>query len=165
MPKLSHKKKKTSAPAPAAPPPLSPGFSQSRSSYQKVLAYLKKWLGKHPQFDYTMKDFHADQTLALLDADGKLMGFCAVLPSVREATVFRKSHNFLRIVALEVLESQRGKGLGRTLLDQIVDIGRRGGYKYVRTFAIDGAAEFYRKYGFVTDLTLVKRDMNVRFDL
>ena len=165
MPKLSHKKKKTSAPAPAAPPPLSPGFSQSREAYQKVLAYLRKWLGKHPQFDYKMKDFHPDHTLALLDDDGELMGFCTVLPSVREASVFRKTHAFLRIGILEILESQRGKGLGRTMLDQIVDIGRRGGYKCVRTFAIDGAVEFYRKYGFVTDLTMVKHDMNVRFDL
>jgi GNAT superfamily N-acetyltransferase len=110
-----------------------------------------------------MKDFHSENTLALLDDDGKLMGFCSILPSVREASFFRKSHAFLRITVLEVLESQRGKGLGRTIMDQIVDIGRRGGYKCVRTFAIDGAAEFYRKYGFVTDS--VKRGMNVRFDL
>lgn len=163
MPKFTHKKKKTNAPP---PPPLSPGFSQSRPAYQKVHAYLKKWLGKHPQFDYAMKDIHGiDQTLALLDADGTLMGFCSILPSVREATVSHKSHTFLQIGVLEVLESHRGKGLGRTMLDQIVDIGRRGGYKCVRTFAIDGAVEFYRKYGFVTDLALVKRGLNVRFDL
>ena len=51
------------------------------------------------------------------------------------------------------------------MLDQIADIGRRGGYKCLRTFAIDGAAEFYRKYGFVTDFTMIKKELNVRFDL
>jgi hypothetical protein len=35
----------------------------------------------------------------------------------------------------------------------------------VRTFAIDGAVEFYRKYGFVMDLSMVEHEMNVRFDV
>jgi GNAT superfamily N-acetyltransferase len=66
---------------------------------------------------------------------------------------------------MEVLESHRGKGLGQRILDQIVAIARLGGYKCVLTFALDGAAEFYRKYGFLTDLSMIQHDMNVRFDL
>jgi GNAT superfamily N-acetyltransferase len=165
MPKITHKKKSTSAPIPALPPPaiLSPGFSQSRTAYLKVLAYLRNLLGRHPQFDYTMKDFRSENTLALLGDDGKLLGFCGVSPSVPEASVFRASHTVLQITLFEVLESQRGKGLGRAMLDQIADIGRRGGFKSVQTFAIDGAFEFYRKYGFVTDE--LQRGMNVRFNL
>ena len=81
-----------------------------------MLAYLKKWQGKHPQFDYAMKDFHADHTLTLLDDDGELMGFCTVIPSLREASVFRKSHTFLRIGILEIVKSLRGKGLGFSAL-------------------------------------------------
>jgi GNAT superfamily N-acetyltransferase len=62
-------------------------------------------------------------------------------------------------------EAQRGKGLGRRMLDQIVAIARQGGFKCLRTFAITTAAEFYRKYGFVTDLSMIQHEMNVRFDL
>ncbi len=66
---------------------------------------------------------------------------------------------------MEVLEGQRGKGLGQRILDQIFAIARMGGYKCVRTFALDGAAEFYRRYGFVSDFSMIEHDMNVRFDL
>jgi len=163
MPRFTPKKKKPSAPPIASP--LSPGFSQAHAAYKQVQAHLRKWMGKHPQFDYTMKDFPADHTLALLDDNGRLVAFCSLIPSVREASVYRKSHTHLRIGIMEVMEGQRGKGLGRTMLDQIADIGRRGGYKCLRTFAIDGAAEFYRKYGFVTDFTMIKKELNVRFDL
>jgi hypothetical protein len=44
-----------------------------------------------------------------------------------------------------------------------VAIGRQGGYKSIRTFAVAGAFEFYLHYGFVKDLRV--KDKNVRFDL
>ncbi len=88
-------------------------------------------------------------------------------PSISEASTPKKTkHTYLQIGIMEVIdETQRGKGLGRSMLDQIIAIARKRGYKCVLTFAIDGAAEFYRKYGFVTGLSMIKHDMNVRFDL
>ncbi len=87
MPKrLSHTKKK------APLPPLSPGFSHSRAAYKQVHTHLKKFLGKHPHFDYDMKRFHPDHNLTLLDENKQLIGFCTVNPSLREAADSRESH-------------------------------------------------------------------------
>lgn len=162
MPKFSHKKKKTFV-KPAEAPELSPGFSMSPDAYGQVMAYLESRLGKHPQFDYELTDFHPDHTLALLDDDGKLMAYCSTIPSVPVASAFRKGRSAMRIGVLEVLEDHRGKGLGVRLVQEIAAIARRGGYKCVRTFAIDGAVGFYRKHGFVTDLSV--RGQNTRLDL
>jgi GNAT superfamily N-acetyltransferase len=120
-----------------------------------VHANLSKHLGKHPHFDYNMTEFHADHTLSMLDDDKQqvVVAFCTVNPS-------------LRIGIMEVIDAaQRGKGLGRRMLDEIVGIARKGGYECVQTFAIDWAVEFYRKYGFVTDLSMVEHEINVRFNL
>jgi GNAT superfamily N-acetyltransferase len=160
MPKFAPKKKTSTPPT---QPPLMHGFSQSDAAYQQVLAYLRKWLGKHPQFDYNMQDFHPAHILALLDDDGQLVAYCVLLPSVREACEFSKKHACLNVGLLEVLESHHNKGLGRRVLDQITIIARQGGYKYLRSFAIDGAAEFYHRYCFVTDLRIPC--LNVRLTL
>ncbi len=134
--------------------------------YKQVQAHLKKHQGKHPHFNYHMTEFHPHHTLALLDEGELLLGFCTVNPSLREAAVHRPTtHHHLQTGIMEVLQSHCSKGLGQRILDQIVTIARLGGYKCVRTFAIDGAAEFYRKYGFVMDLSMIQHDMNVRFDL
>ena len=167
MPRLSKKPKKNHA-------KLAPGFTQSRAAYKQVHAHLTAHLGKHPHFHYNMSEFQPGHTLSLLDTDtGKLLAFCTLNPSIREASTPSKNKKkkqaqkeYLQIGIMEVVdEAQRGKGLGRRMLDQIVAIARQGGFKCLRTFAITTAAEFYRKYGFVTDLSMIQHEMNVRFDL
>jgi len=163
MPRLSKKPKKNHA-------KLAPGFTQSRAAYKQVHAHLTAHLGKHPHFHYNMSEFQPGHTLSLLDTDtGKLLAFCTLNPSIREASTpknKKNKHVYLQIGIMEVVdEAQRGKGLGRRMLDQIVAIARQGGFKCLRTFAITTAAEFYRKYGFVTDLSMIQHEMNVRFDL
>ncbi len=129
-------------------------------------------MGKHPHFDYNMKELHPDHILSLLHDDKKhVMAFCTVNPSLRVASrgggsTDSDAYYQIGIRVMEVIdEAQRGKGLGRRMLGQIVATAREGGDKCVRTFAIDGAAEFYRKYGFVTGLTMMEHEMDVRFDL
>ena len=161
MPKFTKKKAKT--------PVFSEGFTQSRAAYKQVHAHLSKHLGKHPHFDYSMSEFHPDHTLSLVDADGgEVLAFCTVNPSLKTLNKkgSKSTAEYLQIGIMEVIDStQRGKGLGSRMLAEIVDIARKGGFKCVRTFAIDGAAGFYRKFGFVTDLSMVEREMNVRFDV
>jgi GNAT superfamily N-acetyltransferase len=161
MPKFTKKKAKG--------PVFSEGFTQSRAAYKQVHAHLSKHLGKHPHFDYSMNEFHPDHTLSLVDADGgEVLAFCTVNPSLKKTLnkKGRKPEEYLQIGIMEVIDStQRGKGLGSRMLAELVDIARKGGFKCVRTFAIDGAAGFYRKFGFVTDLSMVEREMNVRFDV
>jgi GNAT superfamily N-acetyltransferase len=125
---------------------------------------LSKHLGKHAHFDYSMTEFHPDHTLSLVDEDTKqVLAFCKVNPSLRLANK-KRGDKYLQIGIMEVIdEAQRGTVFGRRMLDELVDIARNGGYECVRTFAIDGAVEFYRKYGFVTDLSMVEHEMNVRF--
>lgn len=160
MPKFTKKKAKT--------PVFSEGFTQSRAAYKQVHAHLSKHLGKHPNFDYSMSEFHPDHTLSLLDEDTqRVLAFCTVNPSLKK-TLNKKGTKpeYLQIGIMEVIDStQRRKGLGSRMLAELVDIARKGGFKCVRTFAIDGAAGFYRKFGFVTDLSMVEREMNVRFDV
>jgi len=163
MPRLSKKPKKNHA-------KLAPGFTQSRAAYKQVHAHLTAHLDKHPHFKYDMTEFQPGHTLSLLSTDtGKLLAFCTVNPSIREAATPKKKHTqkeYLQIGIMEVVdEAQRGKGLGRRMLDQIVAIARQGGFQCLRTFAITTAAEFYRKYGFVTDVAMIHKEMNVRFDL
>lgn len=161
MPKKAAKKPEE--PKPILPPPLMPGFGQSKAGYKQMLDHMRKWRGKHPQFMYKMSDFHPRHTVTLLDEEGKLVGFFGLWPSVQEASQFNEKHTYLTIDVVEVMEEHRGKGAGRRLLDQIVAIGRQGGYKSIRTFAVAGAFEFYLHYGFVKDLRA--KDKNVRFDL
>jgi GNAT superfamily N-acetyltransferase len=161
MPKFTKKKAKG--------PVFSEGFTQSRAAYKQVHAHLEKHLGKHAHFDYSMSEFHPNHTLSLVDEDTQqVLAFCTVNPSLK--TLNKKggkpTAEYLQIGIMEVIDTaQRGKGLGSRMLAELVDIARKGGFKCVRTFAIDGAAGFYRKFGFVTDLSMVGREMNVRFDV
>jgi GNAT superfamily N-acetyltransferase len=164
MPKFTKKKKNA--------PTLSPGFTQSRAAYKQVHAHPSKHLGKHPHFDYNMTELHPDHTLSLLHDDKMhVMALCTVNPSLRVASRGRGSTGSdayfqIGIRVMEVIdEAQRGKGLGRRMLGQVVATAREGGDKCVRTFAIDGAAEFYRKYGVVRGLAMMEHETNVRFDL
>ena len=161
MPKFTKKKAKGLV--------FSEGFTQSRAAYKQVHAHLSKHLGKHPHFDYSMGEFHPDHTLSLLDEDTqRVLAFCTVNPSLKTLmkSKMKSKPEYLQIGIMEVIDStQRGKGLGSRMLTELVDIARKGGFKCVRTFAIDGAAGFYRKFGFVTDLSMVEREMNVRFDV
>jgi GNAT superfamily N-acetyltransferase len=162
MPKFTKKKAKG--------PAFSGGFTQSRAAYKQVHAHLSKHLGKHTHFYYSMSEFHQDHTLSLVDEDTKqVLAFCTLNPSLRVVTSKKRkpgAEKYLQICIMEAIdEAQRGKGLGRRMLDELVDIARKGGYECVRTFAIDGAAGFYRKYRFVTDLSMVEHEMNVLFDV
>ena len=86
-----------------------------------------------------------------------MAAFCTVNPSLRKKKGKRKAGAYMQIGIMEVIDAaQRGKGLGRRMLDQLVDITRGRGFECVQTFAIDG---------FVTDLSMVGQGMNVRFDL
>ncbi len=128
---------------------------------------MSQHLGKHAHFDYSMSEFHPDHTLSLVGEDTQLvLAFCTVNPSLRTLTSKKSKPEYLQIGIMEVIdETKRGKGLGSRMLDELVDIACKGGFKCVHTFAIDGAAGFYRKFGFVTDLSMVEREMNVRFDV
>jgi len=157
-PRFTHKKRRAkSHPHVArdeAPLPLSPGFSQSDAAYQQVLTYLRERLGRHPTLDYEMKDFHPDYTVALLDAEGRIEGFFSTIPCVRVAMTPKPRRKHLEIGILETVEGQRGKGVGRRMLEEIAAIGRRGLYRFVRTFVIESAAPFYRKCGYEVDLSV-----------
>ncbi len=157
MPKVTQKKRKsTRRAAPLPSPNLMPGFTQSDAPYRQMLAYLGNLaFSDHDQFDYKMSDFNPNHTVTLVDDDGNLMAYFVLLPSIREACKFNeKKHKFLQIGLLEVLPNHRNKRLGSRLLDQITVIARQGGYKEIRTFAIESAVEFYHKYGFVTDISI-----------
>ncbi len=160
MPKFTKKKAKG--------PALSAGLTRSRAAHKRVHAHLSKHCGKHAHFDYSMTEFHPDHTRSLVDEDTQqVLAFCTVNPSLRVANKRKRgADKYLQIGIMEVIdEAQRGKGLGRRMLDELVDIARNGGYECARTFAIDGAVEFYRKHGFVTDVSMVEHEMNVRFDV
>ncbi len=141
MPKFTKKKAKG--------PVFSEGFTQSRAAYKQVHAHLSKHLGKHAHFDYSMSEFHPDHTLSLVDTGGEVLAFCTVNPSLKTLMTSKKKSKpgeYLQIGIMEVIDTaQRGKGLGSRMLAELVDImiARKGGFKCVRTFAIDGAAGFY----------------------
>ena len=147
-PKKIKRPREEDDPAPLMEPPLMPGFSRSMAGYDQMKAHMLKWYGKHPQFRYEMEDFDPEHTVTLLDDEGKLMGFFGMWPSVQDASQRNPLHTYFTIDVLEVMEEYRGKGLGRRLLDQVVAIGRQGGYNYIRTYAVEEAFEFYINYGF-----------------
>lgn len=163
MPKKPGRPKKESTPVPRLmEPPLLPGFSQSKAGYDQMITHMRKWYRKHPQFEYKMSDFDPEHTVTLLDANGRLMGFFGMWPSVQDASQKNPEHRYVIIDVLEVMDEYKGKGVGRRLVDQIATIARQGGYKFVRTCAISGAEGFYLKCGFKTDKRVNGQNMSIK---
>jgi predicted GNAT family N-acyltransferase len=76
--------------------------------------------------------------LLAVDADDTPIGCARLLPD---------GH----IGRMAVLQSWRGKGLGRALLQKALELARAQGHDIVRLSAQTHAAGFYRRHGFIAE--------------
>jgi len=62
---------------------------------------------------------------------------------------YEKDETTVQIGRMAVLKEMRGRGMGRSLLDALVEEAKRRGYTEVQLHAQTHAREFYEKSGFV----------------
>ena len=142
-----------------------------RTESEKRLEFERK---KHEWFVETMREFGTCGKIAY--CDGKPVAYAQFAPLERlpntghyeSHLVGRSEEGVVFLSCLYVADKEsRGKGLGETLLKNIIDDLRRRGFKAVETFARRGSSdnpsgplEFYIKNGFA-----VKDQTNPEFPL
>jgi predicted GNAT family N-acyltransferase len=85
-----------------------------------------------------------------IEQDGKDSTYCHVLASDKEGKPIgtaRMDKNG-KIGRMAVLRDYRGRGIGRQMLQVIMDRGRSNGITHFHVSAQIGALEFYQKMGF-----------------
>lgn len=90
---------------------------------------------------------------------GKIVGFAAVQVKQDEDEALQH----LYVSDLVVTASQRGKGLGRMLLEKCEEYAHELGIKYVRIGSLvsnPGAAKLYERYGFTPQLVVYQKKID-----
>jgi ribosomal protein S18 acetylase RimI-like enzyme len=124
-----------------------PGFHAAVDSVARELKYLA--LLEAPPIESTrafvMGNIAAGSPQFVAIADGKVVGWCDVLPKDRPA--FRHAG----VLGIGVIEDRRGRGIGKALMDATLRAARAGGLTRVElTVRADNgrAKKLYESFGF-----------------
>lgn len=103
--------------------------------------YSKEWWTAARQFDDVLHMLeHCDLTLFCRDPDGEIIGFARVLTDFTfKATIFD----------VIVAEQARGQGLGKMLVQRILNHDKLRGVSSFELYCPDLLVSFYEKLGFV----------------
>lgn len=92
-----------------------------------------------------------NQDILVADVDGTIIGFSHVMILKQKSIACLKPQTAIYIQDLDVLESERNKGVGTLLINASKEYGRRRGADFIRTQVfprnIDGI-RFYERNGF-----------------
>ncbi|MDP9388412.1 MAG: GNAT family N-acetyltransferase [Actinomycetota bacterium] len=89
-------------------------------------------------------DLASTTHVGVVDDRGIVVGVATVFP---QPTPHRPGARALRLRGMAVDDPVRGRGVGRLLLDAVVELARRHGYEVVWANGRDTALEFYRRHG------------------
>lgn len=92
-----------------------------------------------------------EQEILVADADGRVIGFSHVMILKQKDIACLKPQTVVYIQDLDVLESERGKGVGTFLLKASREYGNRKGADFIRTQVFPNNTDgirFYEKNGF-----------------
>ena len=102
--------------------------------------------------DFFNSIFESDnQDILVADVDGTVIGFSHVMILKQKNIACLKPQTVVYIQDLDVLESERNKGIGRLLIKASKEYGKRRGADFIRTQVfpqnLDGI-RFYERNGF-----------------
>lgn len=113
----------------------------------------------------TSKNSVSPSTCFVLEVKGQVVGYLLSLPYPRfeyphldqvESMVYRSQN--LHLHDLVIAERFRGQGLARRLLDQLMLVGGREGYRWLSLVAVSGTHFFWKTqgYDFCPEVVLAK---------
>ncbi len=102
--------------------------------------------------DFFNAIFESDrQDILVADADGKVIGFSHVMMLKQKNVACLKPQTAVYIQDLDVLKSERNKGVGTLLVQASKEYGRKRGADFIRTQVFPKNADgirFYERNGF-----------------
>ncbi|MDE7415130.1 MAG: GNAT family N-acetyltransferase [Lachnospiraceae bacterium] len=132
-------------------------IEQLRRLYLELEADGVKYQPEHFTIGYRSDDFfhsifeNDDQDILVADLDGTVIGFSHVMILKQKNIACLKPQTAVYIQDLDVLESERGKGIGTLLIKASKEYGKRRGADFIRTQVfpqnIDGI-RFYERNDF-----------------
>lgn len=132
-------------------------IEQLRRLYFELETDGVKYQPEHFIIGYRGDDFfnyifeNDNQDILVADADGIVIGFSHVMILKQKNIPCLKPQTAVYIQDLEVLESERGKGIGTLLIKACKEYGQRRGADFIRTQVfpknMDGI-RFYERNGF-----------------
>ena len=132
-------------------------IEQLRRLYLELETDGVKYQPEHFTIGYRSDDFfhsifeNDDQDILVADVDGTIIGFSHVMILKQKNISCLKPQTAVYIQDLDVLESERDKGIGTLLIKASKEYGKRRGADFIRTQVfpqnIDGI-RFYERNGF-----------------
>ncbi len=130
---------------------------QLRLLYHELETDGVKYQPEHFTTGYRSDDFfdsifeNDNQDILVADADGTVVGFSHVMILKQKNIACLKPQTAVYIQDLDVLESERNKGIGTLLIKASKEYGKRRGADFIRTQVfpqnLDGL-RFYERNGF-----------------
>ncbi|MDE5597874.1 MAG: GNAT family N-acetyltransferase [Lachnospiraceae bacterium] len=132
-------------------------IEQLRRLYLELETDGVKYQSEHFIIGYRSDDFfhsifeNDDQDILVADLDGTVIGFSHVMILKQKNIACLKPQTAVYIQDLDVLESERDKGIGTLLIKASKEYGKKRGADFIRTQVfpqnIDGI-RFYERNGF-----------------
>lgn len=132
-------------------------IEQLRRLYLELETDGVKYQPEHFIIGYRDDDFfnsifeNDNQDILVADIDGTVIGFSHVMISKQKNVACLKTQTAVYIQDLDVLESERNKGIGKLLLEASKEYGIRRGADFIRTQVFPQNIEgirFYERNGF-----------------
>lgn len=132
-------------------------IEQLRRLYSELEIDAVKYQPEHFVASYRNDDFFNsifesdDQDILVAEADGTIIGFSHVIILKQKNIACLKPQTAVYIQDMDVLESERSRGIGTLLINASKEYGKRRGADFIRTEIfpqnIDGM-KFYERNGF-----------------
>lgn len=132
-------------------------IEQLRHLYEELETDAVRYQPEHFTMSFRSDDFfrsifeNREQEVLVADADGRVIGFSHVMILKQKDIACLKPQTVVYIQDLDVLESERGKGVGTFLLKSSREYGNRKGADFIRTQVFPNNTDgirFYEKNGF-----------------
>jgi len=135
-----------------------------RALREEPLAFSDAFEDEHDlpwdHFEAAMGDSDEHFTLGAFDPQGILIGLATFKRDQR-----RKARHKASIHTMYVAPEARGRGLGRRLLERIIDVARRLGVEQIHLWVLDptrsAAFALYQSVGFTQQGALVHDDLRI----
>ena len=130
---------------------------QLRHLYAELETDAVRYQPEHFTMGFRSDDFfrfifeNEEQEILVADVDGRVIGFSHVMILQQKEIACLKPQTAVYIQDLDVLEAERGKGVGTLLLEASREYGKRKGADFIRMQVFPQNADgirFYEKNGF-----------------
>lgn len=102
--------------------------------------------------DYLLEYFGSDEKVAIVcEIEKQIVGYVMLDFIVKPETVYSYEQKFVNICEFGVLEDYRSKGIGKQLLEFVINFAKEKHFDEIRLDAWNfnnGAVEFYKRNGF-----------------